>query len=200
MFNGHPYSGDNALRREADPDAPPQPGFLGRLVNDAALPPTDAEDIEYAQRYLVTAPPTRPTATLCRPAPWSPAAASKDLAAGEELLMSYTFGYDAGFMSEMMAKPELRKKMLTNAFAASDEGGELPRWNNSPPRRSKFTPRRSSSRGSSSWTPRETNHPSRETTSMKSHDDDRAADARPRNSPRRECLLLGSRFAPLAAP
>ena len=32
--------------------------------------------------------------------------------------MSYTFGYDAGFMSEMMAKPELRKKMLTNAFAA----------------------------------------------------------------------------------
>ena len=24
--------------------------------------------------------------------------------------MSYTFGYDAGFMSEMMAKPELRKK------------------------------------------------------------------------------------------
>ena len=26
---------------------------------------------------------------------------------------------------------------------------------------------------------------------MKSHDDDRAADARPRNSPRRECLLLG---------
>lgn len=118
MFNGHPYFGENALRLEADPDAPPQPGFLGHLVNDAALPPTDAEDIEYAQRYLVTTTNETNCHAVPFPSGMVAVAASKDLAAGEELLMSYTFGYDAGFMSEMMAKPELRKKMLTNAFAA----------------------------------------------------------------------------------
>ena len=32
--------------------------------------------------------------------------------------MSYTFGFDAAFMRGMSANPELRKQMLTNAFAA----------------------------------------------------------------------------------
>ena len=32
--------------------------------------------------------------------------------------MSYTFGFDAEFMRGMNADPELRKQMLTNAFAA----------------------------------------------------------------------------------
>ena len=148
------------LRRQRAPPrggpAPPQPGFLGHLVNDAALPPTDAEDIEYAQRYLTATTNETNCHAVPFPSGMVAVAASKDLAAGEELLMSYTFGYDAGFMSEMMAKPELRKKMLTNAFAAEMKVAAS-RWNNSPPRRSKFTPRRSSSRGSSSWTPRETN-------------------------------------------
>ena len=92
MFNGHPYFGENALRLEADPDAPPQPGFLGHLVNDAALPPTDAEDIEYAQRYLVTTTNETNCHAVPFPSGMVAVAASKDLAAGEELLMSYTLG------------------------------------------------------------------------------------------------------------
>ena len=62
------------------------------LVNDAAMPPSDAADIAYAHQYL------RKTTNLtnCHAVPFPSGmiaiAASKDIRAGEELLISYTFG------------------------------------------------------------------------------------------------------------
>ena len=119
MFNGHPYFGENALRLEADPaEEATQDGFLGHLINDAAMPPTDATDMDYALEYLKTTT----NETNCHAVPFPSGlvavAASKDVAAGEELLMTYTFGFDKQFMEDVAADPELRKKMLTNAFAA----------------------------------------------------------------------------------
>jgi hypothetical protein len=119
MCNGNAYFGDNALRIEASSaDSKIQAGFLGHLVNDAAMPPRDARDIAYAQAYLVTTT----NETNCHAVPFPSGAvavaASRDLEKDEELLMSYTFGFDAEFMRGMNADPELRKQMLTNAFAA----------------------------------------------------------------------------------
>ena len=119
VFNGHPYFGRNALRIEAASvdREPPQRGFLGHVINDAATPPREAEDLEYARQYL-----TRTTnETNCHAVPFPSGAvcvaASRDIEEGEELLITYSFAYDAGFMSEMLRRPDLREKMLTNAFA-----------------------------------------------------------------------------------
>ena len=117
MCNGNAYFGDNALRIEANP-LKIQRGFLGHLVNDAAMPPHDASDIAYAQAYLVTTT----NETNCHAVPFPSGAVavatSRAVEKDEELLMSYTFGFDAAFMRGMSANPELRKQMLTNAFAA----------------------------------------------------------------------------------
>ena len=107
MCNGNAYFGDNALRIEASSaDSKIQAGFLGHLVNDAAMPPRDARDIAYAQTYLVTTT----NETNCHAVPFPSGAvavaASRDLEKDEEL------------MRDMNADPELRKQMLTNAFAA----------------------------------------------------------------------------------
>uniref|UniRef100_A0A7S0T1J1 SET domain-containing protein n=1 Tax=Mantoniella antarctica TaxID=81844 RepID=A0A7S0T1J1_9CHLO len=121
MFNGHPYFADNALRLEADGgagDDAAQDGFLGHLINDAAMPPTDAADIAYAQEYLRRTTNDTNCHAVPFPSGMVAVAASKDIADGEELLMTYTFGFNQEFMEDMAAKPELRKKMLTNSFAA----------------------------------------------------------------------------------
>lgn len=119
MFNGHPYFGENALRLEADPsEEATQDGFLGHLINDAAMPPTDATDIEYAQEYLRKTTNNTNCHAVPFPSGMVAVAASRDILEGEELLMTYTFGYDKKFMDDMAANSELRKKMLTNSFAA----------------------------------------------------------------------------------
>lgn len=117
MFNGNPQWASAALRIEADPNAPIQPGFLGHLVNDAAIPPTASDDIDAAQRYLVKTT----NGTNCHAVPFPSGmvaiATSKEVKAGTELLMTYSFAYDGGFMAQMLADPAKRKQMLTNAFA-----------------------------------------------------------------------------------
>ena len=117
MFNGNPQWASAALRIEADPNAPIQPGFLGHLVNDAAIPPTASDDIDAAQQYLVKTT----NGTNCHAVPFPSGmvaiAASKEVKAGTELLMTYSFAYDGGFMAQMLADPAKRKQMLTNAFA-----------------------------------------------------------------------------------
>ena len=82
------------------------------------MPPTDAEDIEYAQSYLKTTTNDTNCHAVPFPSGMVAVATSKDIKEGEELLMTYTFGYDKNFMDDMAAHPELRKKMLTNSFAA----------------------------------------------------------------------------------
>ena len=119
MFNGNAYFGDGCLRIEASPcDSKIQPGFLGHLVNDSLMPPCDANDIEYAQKYLVQTT----NDTNCHAVPFPSGAVfvatSRDLKKDEELLMSYTFGFDAEFMRGVNKDPEVKKQMLTNAFAA----------------------------------------------------------------------------------
>ena len=118
MCNGHMYFGENGLRIEADPDGDPQPGFLGHLINDVLMPPTDGKDVEYAHSYL-----TKTTnETNCHAVPFPSGmvaiATSHAIEKDEELTMSYTFGYDEQFMKDVRADPELNKKLLTNAFAA----------------------------------------------------------------------------------
>ena len=44
-------------------------------------------------------------------------ATSKEVRAGEELLMTYSFAFDGEFMSGVLKDPAKRKQMLTNAFA-----------------------------------------------------------------------------------
>ncbi|EEH52172.1 uncharacterized protein MICPUCDRAFT_53458 [Micromonas pusilla CCMP1545] len=119
MFNGHKMFGDgNALRLEADPGAPLVSGFLGHLVNDVLPPPTDATDAAYAGEYLKKTT----NETNCHAVPFPSGivaiAASKKIRAGEELLMTYSFGFDKSFMDGVNADVELKKKMLSNAFAA----------------------------------------------------------------------------------
>lgn len=119
MFNGDAYFGDGALRIEASSaDSKIQPGFLGHLVNDAAMPPSDANDVAYAQKYLVKTT----NETNCHAVPFPSGAVfvatSRAVEKDEELLMSYTFGFDAEFMRGVHSNPEIRKQMLTNAFAA----------------------------------------------------------------------------------
>jgi|TARA_B110000977_G_scaffold54478_1_gene74203 hypothetical protein len=118
MCNGHSFFGDNALRLQADPERDPQPGFLGHLINDVLMPPTDGTDVKYAHAYL-----TRTTnETNCHAVPFPSGlvsiATSRAIAKGDELTMSYTFGYDASFMSAVNSDLGLKKAMLTNAFAA----------------------------------------------------------------------------------
>ena len=117
MFNGSATWGSAALRLEADPSLPIQPGFLGHLINDACAPPSDADDIEHARRYLVKT--TNETNCHAVPLPSGAVAiaTSKEVRAGEELLMTYTFAFDGEFMAEMLKDPAKRKQMLTNAFA-----------------------------------------------------------------------------------
>lgn len=119
MFNGHPYFGESALRLEADPrEEATQDGFLGHLINDVALPPTDPTDVVYAQEYLIKTTNETNCHAVPFPSGMVAVAASRDIAEGEELLMTYSFGFDKGFMDGVMANPDLRKEMLTNSFAA----------------------------------------------------------------------------------